>query len=329
MKMKTLLLVTVLSAGFSLGAWAQKSAADGIAEYRAMLADGNPSELFEAKGEDLWKQKRGPKKESLERCDLGKGPGVVKGAFVELPRFFADTKKVQDLESRLVSCMETLQGFNAAEIAKTPYGRGEQNNVTALATWISGESKGMKFNLSQSHVEERKMYEVGKRLFLTYCYQCHGSDARGAKGFPNLTDNDWLYGGSPEVILQTITNGRNGMMPPHAHLGADAIKDLANYVRSLSGLANDSLRAAKGKELFASSGCAGCHGPDGKGNQAIGAPNLTDNVWLYGSSEKTITETITNGRQNMMPAFGERLNEGKLKLLSAYVYSLSQKPEAK
>ena len=118
-------------------------------------------------------------------------------------------------------------------------------------------------------------------------------------------------------------------MPPHAHLGADAIKDLANYVRSLSGLANDSLAAAKGKELFASSGCAGCHGADGKGMQAVGAPNLTDNVWLYGSSEKTITETIVNGRQNMMPAFADRLNEGKLKLLSAYVYSLSHKPAAK
>ena len=177
--------------------------------------------------------------------------------------------------------------------------------------------------------QDPQAVEVGKRLYLTYCYQCHGSDARGAKGFPNLTDNDWLYGGSPEVILQTITNGRNGMMPPHAHLGAESIKDLANYVRSLSGLANDSLAAAKGKELFASSGCAGCHGADGKGMQAVGAPNLTDNVWLYGSSEKTITETIVNGRQNMMPAFADRLDEGKLKLLSAYVYSLSHKPAAK
>jgi cytochrome c oxidase cbb3-type subunit 3 len=135
----------------------------------------------------------------------------------------------------------------------------------------------------QDLAQDPQAIEVGKRLYLTYCYQCHGSDARGAKGFPNLTDGDWLYGGQPETILQTITQGRNGMMPPHAHLGEESIKDLANYVRSLSGLANDSLRAAKGKELFASSGCAGCHGPDGKGNQAIGAPNLTDNVWLYGS----------------------------------------------
>ena len=103
----------------------EKSAADGIAEYRAMLADGNPSELFEAKGEALWAQKRGPKNASLAQCDLGKGPGVVKGVFVTLPRFFKDTGRVQDLESRLVTCMETLQGFNGAEIARTPFGKGE------------------------------------------------------------------------------------------------------------------------------------------------------------------------------------------------------------
>ncbi|MEY3521532.1 MAG: SoxAX cytochrome complex subunit precursor, partial [Pseudomonadota bacterium] len=121
-------------------AMAQKTASQGIDEYRAMLADGNPAELFEAKGEDLWKKARGPKNASLEKCDLGKGPGVVKGVFVELPRFFADTQRVQDLEARLVSCMETLQGFNAAEIAKTPFGQGEMANVTAMATWVSAES---------------------------------------------------------------------------------------------------------------------------------------------------------------------------------------------
>src|SRR5512145_1049679 len=132
MKRLALAIATVVVASSAL---AQKSASDGIAEYRAMLQDGNPAELFEAKGEDLWKQKRGPKNASLEQCDLGKGPGVVKGAFVELPRWFADTKKVQDLETRLVSCMEMLQGFDGAEIARTPFGKGEQANLTALATW--------------------------------------------------------------------------------------------------------------------------------------------------------------------------------------------------
>jgi sulfur-oxidizing protein SoxA len=179
-------------------ALAQKSAADGIAEYRAMLADGNPADLFEAKGEDLWKQKRGPKNVSLERCDLGKGPGVVKGAFVELPRYFADTNKVQDLESRLVTCMDTLQGFNGAEIAKTPFGRGEMANVTALATWVAAESRGLKFNLPQGHEQEKVMYEVGKRIFYMRggshdfsCASCHGEDNKRIRlqDLPNLSKN--------------------------------------------------------------------------------------------------------------------------------------------
>lgn len=171
---------------------------------------------------------------------------------------------------------------------------------------------------------DKQAMEMGKRLYLTYCMQCHGADARGAKGFPNLTDGDWLYGGEPEQIKETIANGRMGMMPAHAHLGADSIKDLANFVRSLSGLPNDSVRAAKGKEAFTSAGCVGCHGPEAKGTQAIGAPNLTDKVWLYGSSEATITETITNGRQNQMPAWKDFLGDAKVHLLAAYVLSLGQ-----
>ena len=164
--MKKIVSMLALAAVTVTAAHAQKSAAvQAIEEYRAMLADGNPAELFEAKGEDLWKQKRGPKNASLEQCDLGQGPGVVKAAFVTLPRYFADTNRVQDLESRLVTCMETLQGFNAADIAKTPFGKGEQNNVTALATWIAAESRDMKFNLPQAHAKEQVAYEIGKRLF--------------------------------------------------------------------------------------------------------------------------------------------------------------------
>jgi len=171
---------------------------------------------------------------------------------------------------------------------------------------------------------DKQANEMGKRLFLTYCMQCHGADGRGAKGFPNLTDSDWLYGGDAEHIKESLNNGRMGVMPPHAQLGADTVKDLANFVRSLSGLPNDSVRAAKGKEAFTSAGCIGCHGPEGTGMQAIGAPNLTDKVWLYGSSEATITETINNGRQNKMPAWKEFLGDAKIHLLTAYVYSLSQ-----
>lgn len=176
----------------------------------------------------------------------------------------------------------------------------------------------------QAIAGDKQAMEMGKRLYLTYCMQCHGADARGAKGFPNLTDSDWLYGGEGAQIEQTIADGRMGVMPPHAQLGADTIKDLANYVRSLSGLPNDSVRAAKGKEAFASVGCSGCHGPDAKGMHALGAPNLTDKVWLYGSSENTIIETITNGRQNKMPAWKEFLGDSKVHLLAAYVLSLSQ-----
>jgi len=191
--------VAALTAAVAGAAWAQaKSAADGIAEYRKMLEDGNPAELFEAKGEDLWKKKRGPKNASLEQCDLGKGPGVVKGAFVELPRFFADTGKVQDLETRLVHCMATLQGLDAAEIAKTRFGQGEMANVTALATWVASMSRGMKFNLSQAHPEERRSYEIGKRVFFfrggTHdfsCAACHSADGQRIRlqDLPNLTKN--------------------------------------------------------------------------------------------------------------------------------------------
>ncbi|TRZ98162.1 MAG: cytochrome-c oxidase, cbb3-type subunit III [Rhodocyclaceae bacterium] len=165
--------------------------------------------------------------------------------------------------------------------------------------------------------------EMGQRLFLTYCAQCHGSDARGARGFPNLTDNDWLFGGTPEQIRESIAKGRDAMMPPKGlkpDLNGDQIKDLANYVRSLSGLVSDSIRAQRGKELFAPA-CSACHGPEGKGTPGL-APNLTDKTWLYGSSEETITETITKGRTNRMPAWGEFLGEAKVHLLTAYVYGL-------
>jgi cytochrome c oxidase cbb3-type subunit 3 len=166
-------------------------------------------------------------------------------------------------------------------------------------------------------------HAVGERLFLTYCAQCHGSDARGNKGFPNLTDNDWLHGGDPETIKTTIMNGRHGVMPPMgAAIGGEKdVENVAHYVLSLSDSAHDPIKAAFGKEKFGA--CAACHGADGKGNQAIGSANLTDKIWLYGGSAETIMETIRKGRDNTMPAFKDFLGEAKVHVLAAYVWSLS------
>ena len=169
--------------------------------------------------------------------------------------------------------------------------------------------------------------QMGQRLFLNSCAQCHGSDAGGAKGFPNLTDGDWLYGGSPENIKTTLINGRNGVMPAYGHLEAAQIVDLANYVRSLSGLPADDTKVARGAELFKSN-CVACHGVEGKGNIAMGAPNLTDKTWLYGGSEATIVETLTKGRMAMMPSQDKVLSPEKIHLLTAYVWGLSNNKTA-
>lgn len=164
---------------------------------------------------------------------------------------------------------------------------------------------------------------MGERMYLTYCVQCHGSDARGSRGFPNLADADWLYGGDPDAIRTTITGGRTGVMPPMAAaLGtADDVSNVANYVLSLSNSRHDEAAAAAGREKFAV--CAACHGEDGTGNPALGAPNLTDRTWLYGGSLASIVEAIELGRTNQMPGFGEMLSEGRIHLLTAYVWGLS------
>lgn len=172
--------------------------------------------------------------------------------------------------------------------------------------------------------EHQEARDMGKRLFLTYCMQCHGSDARGSTGFPNLADNDWLWGGEPAQIKLSIANGRSGVMPPHAHLGDAAIKDVANYVQSLSGRKMDAVSVEAGKKVFMTAGCIGCHSPTGEGMIFLGAPNLTDKTWLYGGSAGAITKTITNGRNGVMPAHQKLLGDDKVHLLTAYVYSLSK-----
>ncbi len=166
--------------------------------------------------------------------------------------------------------------------------------------------------------------DMGKRLYLTYCMQCHGSDAGGARGFPNLTDGDWLWGGEPAQITASIANGRNAVMPSHAHLGQDKIDALANYVVSLSGRDADAAKAEAGKEAFMTAGCVACHGVDAKGNPVLGAPNLTDSIWLYGGNMGTIKQTLENGRNGVMPAHQKLLGDDKVHLLAAYVYSLSK-----
>lgn len=164
---------------------------------------------------------------------------------------------------------------------------------------------------------------AAKNLFANNCAVCHGSDARGAKGFPNLTDDDWLWGGAPETIYETIANGRKGAMPAWGvMLGQQGVEETAAYVLSLSGNQAPADWVAAGKQRFETI-CMACHGVDGKGNQALGAPNLTDNIWLYGHSMDTLRETIGNGRNNEMPAHLPILGETKVKMLAAYVYGLS------
>lgn len=170
---------------------------------------------------------------------------------------------------------------------------------------------------------ERAM-KIAGRIFANNCALCHGSNARGATGFPNLTDDDWLYGGSPEQLVQTISKGRNGQMPNWLPtLGEQGVKEVTAYALSLSGRKVDAELAKAGQGKFAA--CAGCHGPDGRGNQSLGAPNLTDTIWLHGGTEKKVIETINYGRKNRMPSFEATLGPERVHLMAAYVYSLSHK----
>jgi len=164
---------------------------------------------------------------------------------------------------------------------------------------------------------------IGQKLFLNNCAQCHGSDGRGAKGFPNLADDDWLWGSGPDAIKLAVLEGRQGMMPPMGEaLGSpDMVENVANYVLSLSGTKHDAAKAALGKPMFAA--CAACHGDKGEGNTAMGAPRLNDKIWLVSGTVAGITETINKGRHGVMPAWKDFLGEEKSHIVSAYVYSLS------
>ena len=186
-----------LLAACSAFAQQPRSTAEEIERYRESLQEGNPAELWEARGEGLWKEKRGPKNTSLEQCDLGLGPGVVKGAYTVLPKYFADTDKVEDLESRLVTCMVTLQGFTLAEARNDPFGGpGKKVPMDALVAYVTSQSRGMKMNVSLAHPKEKEAYELGKRIFFYRagphdfgCVTCHGADNQRIRlqDLPNLT----------------------------------------------------------------------------------------------------------------------------------------------
>jgi cytochrome c oxidase cbb3-type subunit 3 len=192
-----------------------------------------------------------------------------------------------------------------------------QESMAQIFAKFSGKS-------AEELAKDSQAMGIGERLFGNNCAGCHGSDAKGSKGFPNLTDDDWLYGGSPATIAETITKGRIGVMPPMAAAvgTAEDVRNVANYVLSLSGGAHNSAAAQLGKPKFVV--CAACHGPEGKGNPAVGAPNLTDKIWLHGWGEAAVVAMINGGKTNVMPAFGDRLSAEQIHVLAAYVWSLSQ-----
>jgi len=214
-------------------------------------------------------------------------------------------------------------GTNAGTLKWTSVGQYEAEQAKARQAMEPVYAKYVAMNAEQLGADNAAM-GIGQRLFLNNCAQCHGSDGRGSKGFPNLADTDWLGGDTHDYVKGVISNGRTGNMPPMAAAvgSAEDVKNVANYVLSLSGSPHNSVAAELGKAKFAA--CAACHGPDGKGNQALGAPNLTDKVWLHGWGEQAVISMVTNGKLNVMPAQKDRLAPEQIHVLAAYVWSLSQ-----
>jgi cytochrome c oxidase cbb3-type subunit 3 len=201
----------------------------------------------------------------------------------------------------------------------------EQYNAEIASATAAQESVFARFRDMDGAalMADNEAREIGGRLFANNCAMCHGSDGRGAKGFPNLADDDWLYGGDFDTILVALENGRSGMMPAQAAvLGEDGVREMVAYVQQLSGQKADPEMAAAGKARFMV--CGACHGMDGKGNQLLGAPNLTDDIWLYGGHPSDIEYTLINGRNGKMPAFKDTLSEDRRRLIAAYVMGLSE-----
>lgn len=214
-------------------------------------------------------------------------------------------------------------GSNAGTLNWTSTGQWQAEQDKARATMAPVYASFANLTAEQLSKNPQAM-AIGERLFVNNCAQCHGADGRGSKTFPNLTDGDWLGGSGPEYIHKTIVEGRQGMMPPMgAAVGTpDDVRNVANYVLSLSSSPHNSVAAQLGKAKFAA--CAACHGPDGKGNQALGAPNLTDKTWLHGWGEEAIVAMVNQGKTNVMPAQGPRFTPEQVNVLTAYVWNLSQ-----
>ncbi len=214
-------------------------------------------------------------------------------------------------------------GSAAGSLGWSSVGQYENEQKKAADAMSAVYAKYVAMPAEQLAKEEAAM-AIGQRLFINNCAACHGSDARGSKGFPNLTDADWLHGGTHDKIKETITLGRQGVMPPMAAAvgSSEDVRNVANYVLSLSNSPHNSIAAQLGKSKFAA--CAACHGADGKGNPALGAPNLTDKVWLHGWGEDAIVAMVNSGKNNVMPAQASRLTAEQIHVLAAYVWSLSQ-----
>ena len=230
----------------------------------------------------------------------------------------------------ITSLAESKAAVEAQKVAGTP-SQLDREYLNANETFAKEFAKYTSRPIEELAYDAQAL-KVGQRLFLQNCSQCHGSDARGQRGFPNLTDNDWLYGGSVDKIKETLLYGRKAAMPAWGDaLGEKGVKEMTAYVLSLSGRKVNDNDAAAGKAKFGM--CAACHGADGKGsiahNLPFGAPNLTDNTWLYGGSAGSIEETLIKGRNGVMPAFKDTLGEDKIHVITAYVYRLSRPDDTK
>ena len=240
-----------------------------------------------------------------------------------LPRWWMGLFVITVVFSALYLVLYPGLGSFGGKLGWTSTGQWEAEQAKAQASMAPLYAK-FTGQPAEALAKDPQAMAIGERLFINNCAACHGSDGKGSKGFPNLTDADWLYGGSHEKIKETITAGRQGAMPPMgAAVGsAEDVKNVANYVLSLSGSAHNALAAQLGKDKFGA--CAACHGADGKGNQALGAPNLTDKVWLHGGGEQAVIAMVNNGKTNVMPAQASRLTPEQIHVLGAYVWSLSQ-----